>query len=164
MSLLQMAEWLEATSAGVMVRESAWGFPVLVAIHLLGLSLSAGLLVWFDLRLLGYSMPRVPASTVYRQLMPWILAGFVVMFVSGGLLLAGFATSAYGNTYFRLKAAAIVLAGINAAVYHLVTERHIARWDAGVRPAGPARLAGLTSIVLWALVILAGRMMSYTMF
>lgn len=164
MSLLQMAEWLEATPAGVMVRESAWGFPILVAIHLLGLSLSAGLLVWFDLRLLGFSMPRVPVSTAYRRMMPWILAGFVVMFVSGGLLLAGFATAAYGNVYFRVKVVAIVLAGVNAAVYHLVTERRIAQWDAGARPAGPARAAGLASILLWAVVILAGRMMSYTMF
>ena len=28
----------------------------------------------------------------------------------------------------------------------------------------PARMAGLVSIVVWAVVILAGRMMSYTMF
>ncbi len=164
MSLLQLAEWFEATAAGVMVRESAWGFPILVAVHLLGLSSSVGLLVWFDLRLLGVSMPRVPVSTVYRRLMPWILAGFIVMFVSGGLLLAGFATAAHGNFYFRVKVAAILLAGLNAAVYHVVTERHIAQWDAGVRPAGPARVAGLASILLWAIVILAGRMMSYTMF
>ncbi len=86
------------------------------------------------------------------------------MFVSGGFLLAGFATAAYDNLYFRVKAAAILLAGLNAVVYHLVTERHIARWDTGVRPAGAARAAGLMSILLWALVILAGRMMSYTMF
>jgi hypothetical protein len=164
MTLMQLAEWLESTPAGVMVRESAWGFPILVAIHLLGLSLSVGLLVWFDLRLLGVSMPRVRVSDVYRRLMPWTLAGFVVMFASGGLLLAGFATAAYGNTYFRLKVAAILLAGVNAAVYHLVTERRIAQWDAGIRPAGPARFAGLASIALWAIVILAGRMMSYTMF
>jgi hypothetical protein len=164
MSLLQLAEWLEATPAGVMVRESAWGFQVLVAMHLLGLSLSVGLLVWFDLRLLGISMPRVPVSAAYRRLMPWILAGFAVMFVSGGLLLTGFATAAYGNVYFRLKVLAILLAGVNAAVYHLVTERQIGQWDTGVRPSGPARAAGLVSVLLWASVILAGRMMSYTMF
>ena len=49
----QLLEWLEATSIGLLVRESVWGFPIVVAIHIMGLMLSVGLLVWFDLRLLG---------------------------------------------------------------------------------------------------------------
>ena len=55
MDLLSAAEWLETTAAAVMVRESLWGFPILVAIHLFGLILSAGIVIWFDLRLLGIS-------------------------------------------------------------------------------------------------------------
>jgi hypothetical protein len=45
-----------------------------------------------------------------------------------------------------------------------VTQRQSATWDDAPRPPAAARIAGLASIVLWALVILAGRMMSYTMF
>jgi hypothetical protein len=45
-----------------------------------------------------------------------------------------------------------------------VTERQIARWDHLPRPPAAAQRAGLISILLWAAVIIAGRMMSYTMF
>ena len=38
--LLQTLQWIEATSPGVMVRESAWGFPIVVALHILGIMLS----------------------------------------------------------------------------------------------------------------------------
>jgi len=161
---MSIAQWLEATWAGVIVRESLWGFQIVVAIHILGLIVSVGTLVWFDLRLVGLSMTRIPVSIVYRRLMPWMFLGFVVMFTSGGMLLAGFATAAFGNLYFRLKMAAIVLAGLNALVYHVRTERQIARWNDAARPPLPARMAGLISVALWAGVILAGRMMSYTMF
>lgn len=164
MSIVAIAEWLESTSVAVLVRESTYGFPILVSIHILALTLSVGTLVWFDLRLLGVFMRRVPASQVYRRLMPWTLSGFAVMFASGGVLLTGFATSAYGNLYFRIKAAALLLAGVNALFYHRVTERRIARWDEARQPAVLARMAGLISILLWAVVIVAGRMMSYTMF
>lgn len=164
MSLLNVCEWLEATAVGVFARESANGFQILVAIHILGLTVSVGTLVWFDLRLAGVSMPRCPVSTVYRRLMPWTLAAFVVMFISGACLFTGFATKAYGNVYFRLKLAAIVLAGLNALFFHLVTERRIARWDNDAQPPLAARVAGVISIVIWTGVILAGRMMSYTMF
>ncbi len=162
--LLNLCAWLEATPAGTWVRESLYGFPILVAIHILGLTLSAGIVVWFDLRLLGISMRRVAVSTVYRRLMPWAFVGFTSMFVSGGVLLSGFAVSAYGNWYFRLKMAALLLAGVNALVYHKVTERRIAEWEFAERPPSPARLAGLLSIVLWITVIMAGRMVAYTLY
>ena len=86
------------------------------------------------------------------------------MFTSGALLFVGFATKAYANMYFRIKLSAIVFAGINALVYHLVTERQIARWNDAARPPAAVRLAGIISIVVWASVVMAGRMMSYTMF
>lgn len=164
MSLLEIAQWLEATAIARWVQESLYGFALVVAVHILGLTVSVGTLIWFDLRLLGVSMLRIPVSQLYRRLMPWTLSGFAVMFVSGAILLSAYATAAYGNLYFRIKAAALLLAGVNAFVYHRVTERQISRWDEARRPSVPARMAGLVSIVVWAVVILAGRMMSYTMF
>ena len=54
-------------------------------------------------------------------------------------------------------------AAINAAVYHVMTERRVAAITAGSLPVA-ARAAGLISLSVWTVVILAGRMMSYTMF
>ena len=162
--MLNILEWLERTPAGVLARESLWGFPILVGIHILGLTLSAGIVVWFDFRLLGVSMSGERVSRVYRQLMPWAFVGFAIMFTTGGLLLAGFATRAYVNMYFRIKIAALLLAGVNALVYHRVTERRRAEWDTEARLPLAARTAGLISIALWATVIMAGRMMAYTMY
>ena len=164
MNLLQAAEWLETTAPALIVRESLWGFPILVAIHLMSLTISAGVVVWFDLRLLGVSMRRQPVSQVYRRLMPLAFVGFAIAFISGAWILTGFATAALENTYFRIKAAALLLAGINAVVYHFVTGRTIAHWDLTPKPPLPARMAGLVSLTVWTVVILAGRMMSYTMF
>jgi hypothetical protein len=97
MSILSACEWLEHTAVALVVRESLWGFPILVSLHLMGIALSVGTLVWFDLRLLGIGLTRVAVSNVYRRLMPWAFAGFVVMFVTGGLLFSGYATAAYGT-------------------------------------------------------------------
>ena len=164
MSLFEIGQWLEATAMSTWVRESLYGFPIVVAVHILGLTVSVGTVIWLDLRLLGVSMLTIPVSHVYRRLMPWTLTGFAVMFMSGSVLFTAYATAAYGNLYFRIKVAALLLAGVNALVYHRVTKRQISRWDEARHPSGPARMAGLVSIVVWVVVILAGRMMSYTMF
>ena len=164
MSILQICEWLESFSIAVLVRESLWGFPIVVAIHILGLTVSVGLLIWFDLRLLGVIMPAVPVATMYRGLARWMLGGFATMFLSGAVLFMAFATKAYGNVYFQIKLGAMLLAGTNALIFHYATERHIVEWNDSARPPVGARLAGAISILAWTVVILAGRMMSYTMF
>lgn len=163
-TLFHLCEQIEATSLGVYVRESLWGFPLLVATHIVTLVFSVGLVVWLDLRLLGVSMTGVPVSRVYRRLMPFAILGFTVMGLSGVTLLTGFATSAYKNPYFRIKLLALLLAGLNAFVYHTNVERRITLWDRAPVPPAAARLAGLISIVAWTTVILAGRMMSYTLY
>lgn len=160
----QMGQWLEQSAVGLLVRESLWGFPVVVGLHLLSVAFSVGMFLWFDLRLLGVALTSTRVSLVYRRLIPWATAGFVSSFVTGGLLFTGYATAASGNTAFRIKVAMLAIAGINAVIYHTVTERERHAWDSWEHPPRAARLAGAVSLIAWATVILCGRMMSYTMF
>jgi len=164
MTLVDVLIWLEGTSLATLIQESRFGFPIVVGAHILGLTLSVGTLLWVDLRMLGVAVQRLPVSQVYRSLAPWFLAGFAMMLASGVTLFTAYATLAYSNFYFRLKMIALVLAGVNAFVFHVMTQRTSVDWDAAPRPPAAARVAGLMSIVLWVVVILAGRMMSYTMF
>jgi hypothetical protein len=162
--MLDLCHWLETTSVGTVVRESLYGFPILVGLHILGLIASVGVVLWFDLRLLGLALPAVPASHVYRRLMPWAAGGFALMAVTGGLLFVGYASTAYVNVFFRIKFGAMLLAGVNALVYHRVTERTRDRWDAAPQLPAGARAAGLVSLLVWTIVIVSGRMMAYTMY
>jgi hypothetical protein len=164
MTLLEICQRLEATTAGVLVRESLYGFQILVGMHILGIALSVGTLLWVDLRLLGVSLTRFRVADVYRGFAPFFWTGFGIMLVSGTLLFTGFATSAYANGYFRFKLVALALAGVNALAYHFTAGRRVGAWGAAASPPRAARLAGFASLVIWTGVILAGRMISYTMF
>ncbi|HET9220351.1 MAG TPA: DUF6644 family protein [Terriglobia bacterium] len=160
--MITVVEWckaLEDTRIGEIVRESA--FPYVEGAHVLGLALSVGTVVWFDLRLLGATMRTRPVEEVFRNLKGWMIAGFSLMFLSGALLFTAHAAKAYANNYFRAKIALIVLAGVNTAVYHVTIDRRRSEWsDAAVPPVG-ARAAGLVSLVLWFSVIAAGRIFAY---
>src|SRR5205809_189903 len=134
MSLLEVCQWIQDTQVGTAIRESTWMYPNILAVHVLALGASVGTLLWFDLRLLGLTMRSQRISEVYRQLMPWMFGGFFVMFVTGGLLFWALAAKCYGNIYFQIKVGALLLAGINALIYHWMTERTIADWDRAIRP------------------------------
>ena len=162
MSLLSICQWLQNTEIGTSLRESTYVFPIIETTHVLGLALSVGLLVVSDLRLIGAVMRRRPASEVFRQLAPWMLAGFAIMFASGIFLFWSQALKAYNSIFFRIKLCLLVLAAVNAAVYHLTIYRRMDEWENKLIPPSQARLAGWLSLIIWAGVIAAGRTMAYT--
>jgi hypothetical protein len=127
----------------------------------MALSFSVGLIAIFDLRLLGLAFRSEPASRIMKQLTPWSLAGFAVMFATGLLLFMTQAGKAYGNAFFRTKLTFLLLLGINAAVYQLKFYPKMMDWDLAEKtPAGARWCAGL-SLVAWAVVIICGRTMAY---
>jgi hypothetical protein len=159
---MPVLEWLQAIEQswiGAAVRESA--FPYVDGTHVLALSLSVGTVVWFDLRLLGLTMRSRPVSEVFESIKRWMFAGFGTMFVTGALLFTAHATKAYESGPFRVKVALLALAGLNALVFHLAIDRRRGKWNTSPVPPAAARMAGLTSLVLWLSVIVAGRLFAY---
>src|SRR5215813_13504497 len=78
--------WMQNSDIGVGIRESIWLFPIVETTHVLALALSAGVLIWFDLRLMGWGMKHQPVSTIHKQVIPVAFIGFAIMFVIGLLL------------------------------------------------------------------------------
>ena len=157
MTIFAICEWLENTWLATLIKESPYGFPIVVGVHIIGLAFSVGTLLWVDLRMLGWVMPGLRVTEVYRRLAPWFLVGFGVMLASGVTLFISFATMAYTNAYFRVKLVALILAGANALAFHVLTHRSSAEWDDALRPPLRVRVAGVASLALWATVIQIGR-------
>ena len=164
MTVLGICEWLETTAVAIAIRESLYGFAIVVAVHILGVAASVGMLLWVDLRLLGVALMQRPLNEVYRSLAPWFAVGFIIMLMSGTALFAAFATAAYGNPFFRIKLLLLLIAGVNALAFHRLAAPSPALPGNARTPSAAARLAGALSLAVWAGVIVMGRMMSYTMF
>ncbi len=163
MSLLGFCEWLSNTPGSIALHESTWGYPLVESVHVLALSLFLGLAAMLDLRLLGFTLRRVPVSEVAGRLLPWTVAGFAVMIVTGGLLFYGIPVRTYQNIFFRIKVVLLVLSGINAWVFHSTVYRKVAQWDHAPVPPRRARIAGGLSL-FWGGVVVAGRMIAYNWF
>lgn len=161
MSLFELFEWLGNTPWSIALHESRYAFLVVLTIHVLTLSVFVGTALMIDLRLLGVTMMRVPASQVIARLVPWSAAGLILMMTSGAFLFYAAPLVRYQNVFFRMKMATLVLALLNAWLFHRTVYRRIADWDRDAVPPRAARLAGGLSLVLWVVIITAGRMMAY---
>ena len=162
--LLRFFEWLENTSGSIAIRESILFYPFVESTHVLTLCLFLGMIAMLDLRLLGLALRRVPASQVAGQLLPWAAAGFVLMVVSGVLLFYSGPVRAFQNIFFRVKMVMLVMAGLNAFVFHRGIYRKVAVWDQDSVVPVRAKVTGFLSLLLWAGVVVAGRMQAYNWF
>ncbi len=164
MSLLPFCEWLASTPWSVALHESLYMYPVVESVHVLTLCLFVGMTVLLDLRLLGLTLRRVSVQELTDRVMPFMLAGFVVMFVTGILLFYAIPVRSYLNIFFRLKLIALVLAGLNALYFHEGVHKRVHEWGAETRTPAKARFAGAASLFLWAFIIVCGRMIAYNWF
>ena len=162
--MLGFCQWLERTPGSIALHESIWGYPIIESVHVLTLCLFLGLAVMLDLRLLGVTMFRTPASEVVGRLLPWTIAGFGIMVMTGALLFYAVPVKTYLNIFFRVKVLFLLLAGVNAAVFQLTISRSMSEWDLHAVPPRRARLAAGLSLILWTGIVVAGRMIAYNWF
>jgi hypothetical protein len=152
---------VESAPLGVAIAESRFAFAIIEGIHLIGLVFAVGLLFLIDLRLMGVLLRGVSVHRVLAQLRPWAIAGFVTIFITGTLLFWSSAGRLVQSPVFPIKLGLIALAGLNALYFELVIARSEAVRQHPWQLPLSARLAGASSLLLWTLVIIAGRLIPY---
>jgi hypothetical protein len=153
MSLLPFFQSCEASGIGTAIRTSTWLFPVVEAVHLLGLALLGGVVLLLDIRLLGYGVQRKARAKLAQELEPWLIGSLLVMLVTGGLLYTSESTKLYYNGAFWMK-----MEFLAAAIVYTFTIRRgvLAADEARVGPMW-SRVAATVSIALWTGVGIGGR-------
>ena len=152
MSPLAFFEQLAESPWSVSIHESEIAYSLIESIHVWSMCLFFGLTVMFDLRLLGWTMRSVPVSEFSRRLLPWTIAGFVVMVISGMMLFYAIPVRTFHNIFFRVKLVLLILAGVNAWVFHANIWRRVADWDRSPVTPRMARVAGGLSLLLLSLI------------
>jgi len=160
-TLYALAEQIEASAIGVAIAESRYAYPVIEGIHLIGLAISVGLIFLTDLRLMNVFLKRVPLQDMLRHLRPYVIGGFIAVFISGGLLFWSAAARMLESPAFIAKMLFMALAGANALYFELViAQREPVRENHSVLPSS-VRYAGMASLGLWTLVVVCGRLIPY---
>jgi hypothetical protein len=164
MSLLGFFERLGDSSWSVSLHESQYAYSIIESVHVWTLAVFFGSILMVDLRLLGLTMRKVPVTEVASRLLPWTVAGFVVMVITGSLLFSAIPLRSYQNIFFRTKMILLLLAGLNVWLFHRGVYRGVAEWDFNPLPPRSAMIAGGVSLALWMCIVVSGRMIAYNWF
>jgi hypothetical protein len=135
---------------------SPWAWPAAETVHFLGLSLSIGVLLAINLRLLGV-MRQVPFADIHR-LLPWAMLGFGANLITGMLFFVGQPGQYVNNAPFHWKVVFLVIAGANF-LYLTVFKK---AWDTDGQDSRFADKAmAVSSLAAWLIVLYAGRMLPF---
>jgi hypothetical protein len=141
-------------------RESTYVWGFVDGVHVIGLCVFLGMLLFWELRLFNVGVRTATPSETWARLSPWIFAGFVIMVLSGITLFCGEPVRYWASVFFRVKLVALVLAGLNAVAFHYGIGRKLVQWDTTPLPQS-AHIIGILSITLWVLIMFCGRLIAY---
>lgn len=153
--------WIDALESSIALRESDYGYAILLTIHVITIAMFAGLILMMDLRLLGWGNKSSPVSQVQGRLFPWQMFSMGASALTGLALVYAQPLRYYPKIFFWTKMVLMVFAGINAMVFHFTTYQSVAQWDTDAVPPAGARRAGFIGLVLWAGIMVFGRLTAY---
>ena len=145
-----LTQWIQATY---------WLWPILEIFHFFGLTLLMGGLIIVDLRMIGF-FSDIGLEKV-KKLLPLVIFGFLVNLITGVLFLFGDPSRYSINIGFQIKMILVLLAGCNAAIYHLKVESLFSNLNLTDRLPLAIKITGFTSLILWTGVLLLGRLIPY---
>ena len=154
-----MLESLESSQFSAWIRNALWGWPFALTIHAFGTALVVGFTIIIGLRMLGFAS-MIPYA-VLKRLFPVVWAAIALQFVSGFVLWMAKPTQYVGDVAFVLKLLLIV-AGIvlMSTLYRTVTQE-AGSWDAKGAASSRAVTLGTAAVLLWCLVLVAGRLTAH---
>ena len=94
MSLLALCQWMQDSAASTAVRESTWGFPILGALHVLGIA-------WFG------------GALFFALARGWRRIGLAAMLGTGALLFYVEPLKCYHSVAFWIKMALLAAIAVN---------------------------------------------------
>ena len=158
----QFRHWLNPlyhTPIGEFMRDSMWAWPIFESLHFMGMSLLAGTIVIFDLRLLGFAR-AVPVGALHR-LIPVGIAGFLLNLTTGICFICAFPDQYLFNAAFRWKVLFILVAGLNVLFFYTRVFQRLEAMSENTPPPLPARIVGGVSLGAWVGVMATGRLITF---
>lgn len=151
--------WIAASPVAAALKSSRYAYPVVNAVHIMGLAALFGSIVTLDLRLLG-AFRTVPARALATALPRVAAFGLVVAILSGAALFSVEPADYAANRAFLIKLALVLIGAAHAIAVHFTGGwRDLVHGRGGI-DAG-LRLSAAISLAIWTSAILAGRFIAF---
>lgn len=163
MGLLQpLVDGIGNSSLSQAIAESAYLFPAFESAHVVALGIVFGSIAAVDLRLLNLRFTDQNVMSLTSRLLPFTWIAFIFAALTGVLMFVADPGRYLENLPFQLKFLLLALAGVNMAINHFMVSKNMEQWGQPGHSTTAAKLSGAASLILWTLIIFAGRWIGFS--
>ena len=159
--LLEFVQWIQLTGFFTALRGSAYVYPIVLSLHMVGIALFGGMILMTDLRLLGVTMRQRSIADIVNQLRVPKRWGLLLTVTCGFLMFGSKAEEYYYNAFFRTKLILLALVLVQELVFYRSVYANPAALDQAPTVPGNAKLAAAISLLLWISIACCGRGIGY---
>jgi len=155
------AAWLASTSLSNTVAGTLWVIPLVQSIHIVALAVAFISLFVIVLRIWGWAGRDQSLSATTDRFTPWIWGSFVVLALTGIVMVIGEPARELISFSFWAKMALLAIGLLAVLGFQQHLKRHRVQWEETLVALPTTRLlAGLTLLV-WIGVIFMGRLIAW---
>ena len=159
--LLSLAQWIQATGFFTALRGSAYVYPIVLALHMVGIAFLGGMVLMTDMRLLGWGMRKRSVADVVNQFRIAKRWGLLLIVTCGILMAGSKAEEYYYNAFFRTKLILLAMVVLQELVFYRTVYANPASLDRTPSTPGNAKMAAAFSLLLWTAIACCGRGIGY---
>lgn len=160
MSVLEFANWLQATPVSVAIQSAGWVVPTLQSVHILAIGVVFVSVLMIALRVLGRARADQPLAEVWGRFAPFLWVGLAVMAATGLILVLSEPVRELMTLSFRLKMLLLAI-GVTSAILFGRSVRAAALAGGPRELPMRTRLAAVATVLLWLAVMFLGRAIAY---
>ncbi len=151
--------WLENTAYSQWIVSGLTGWPLMLSMHAVGLSIIVGVVFALNLRLLGLFKP-IPYTSLHDLMaIGWIGIGLNVF--SGVSLFVAQASFYVTSIPFIVKISFIILGIGNLYHTQKILKRDAASWEAAGAVPRLGYILAWTALAFWTIAVVTGRLIAY---
>lgn len=135
--------------------------PLLQTTHIIAIATAFTAVQMTNLRILGWAGAGQTLAQTNRRYRPWIWGALLVLITTGLGLIVAEPVRELINPIFWIKMVLVVGLILLSLAFGALVHRQISQTDAGATGHGAARVGAVALLLLWCLVIIAGRWIAY---
>ena len=159
--LIDLAIWVQNLGPFADLRSSAYMYPILLSLHLVGLGLFGAMILVTDVRILGWGMRSFTIANVIKNTRWLKRIGLVFTATCGFLLFCSKAEAYSYNAFFQAKLTLFALVIVHALIFRGSVYNRPDEIEGNPALLSRARTAAALSLTLWTCIMICGRGIGY---
>ena len=159
--LTELSLGISNTSLSIWIGGHFWAIPIIQTLHILAIAAAFGSVLMINLRILGVTGGTRTLTDTARRYIPWIWWALAVLIVTGIGMIIGEPVRELINPVFWIKMGLIVFMIVVSLGFQASVRGRIAHWEVSRDGMAAVRIGAALIIVLWCMIMVAGRWIAY---